>query len=200
MKRTRYATVAIGAITLASGLLLSLTSCTEDPPKRDYSVPDRLCDLKVPKSQYSELFGPGEELKTDGVGESWGNANGHKGERLCQYFVDGDIELWIEGDWRMSGKEESLLSSPRAVAKFYGKKPPRDFPGKFKAATWQRGAAAVVDCTQPEHESRDRYMVIVKTGEDRFDGDSSRAHEALGELVQSVTAEVNEHLVCEGDY
>ncbi|MEU6330228.1 hypothetical protein ABZ851_23560 [Streptomyces sp. NPDC047049] len=93
-KRAPHTTASqrLMATTAAMLSLLLLTSGCGGP-KVNYSIPSSLCGIHVGRDLLRPFFPPGDRVEFDG--DSFPGDT--KAKSFCQYYVDGNTALWVDG-------------------------------------------------------------------------------------------------------
>ncbi|WP_432108721.1 hypothetical protein [Streptomyces sp. AA1529] len=166
------------------------------PQKREYIIPDDFCRLEIPQTEYSPLFGPGENVKVEYL-DRWGERG--VGSQGCYYFVDGNRTVSVIGSW-VEKNDPVGPDTPSEVIKGHNTRDiPKRYPGPYGVRTWSGGAVGAVDCpraTGDSNASFNRFLVDVYANDTSLDEHSERAHKVFGKLAQSVMSDVVEKLSC----
>ncbi|MGW7487564.1 hypothetical protein [Streptomyces sp. NPDC054786] len=88
------------AASAAAALSLALAASGCGGPEVNYAIPSNICGLSVGRDLLQPFFPPGDRVEFDGDA-----FDGRKAKSFCQYYVDGNTALAVDG--RRSSQDET---------------------------------------------------------------------------------------------
>ncbi len=97
------------AVSAAAALSLALTASGCGGPQVNYAVPTDVCGLSVDRGLVQPFFPPGDRVEFDGDA-----FDGKRAKSFCQYYVDGNTALAVDG--RRSAQDETATQLAKRYA------------------------------------------------------------------------------------
>lgn len=97
------------AASAAAAFCLALVTSGCGGPQVNYAIPDNLCGLSVDHNLLQPFFPPGDRVEFDGD-----SFDGRKAKSFCQYYVDGNTALAVDG--KRSSQDETAAQLAKRYA------------------------------------------------------------------------------------
>ncbi|WP_428954382.1 hypothetical protein [Streptomyces sp. cg35] len=168
------------AISAAVGCLaFTLSGCSGEEPKREYSTPSSLCGTKIEANLLEEFLPAGEKLTVRG--RRVGPDTTH-----CDVRVDSKTILVTTQTWWESGSTVARFAMGQTL----------DDPDKSSGAgsylySGYQAFGKVTDCVNPDHEDQELYTGLQATGSKHRDADS------MLQMIKSYTKDVRGSQQCQ---